>query len=251
MENKVNWKYLTYSIAFSLIFGWLYTLLLVKPNDPESWIREMIMHTLSFSAGPGLFIACMVILSVKDVRDELNKINEYVSVVNDFKNDAKKYFFNNYNTENGFSNSVNLLSRELELFIEKKVGNNSGVVLDRVIEEIMVCRRYIQKFKYVDANLKNFESRKSTYQAQNKEGLEEGEVYLNFNIKDKPELINLLNKILEDRKILPNKELDRLIELLDNYNTVCRILDDQIRNEMQSFVLNPEKPTNEETRIDE
>lgn len=251
MENKVNWKYLGCSIAFSLFFGYLYTLLLVKPNGSESWIREMIMHTLSFSAIPGLFIACMVILSVKDVRDELNKINEYVSVVNDFKNDAKKYFFQNYNTENGFSNSVSLLNKDLELYIQDKVGGNSDEVLKRVITESRTCMIYIQQFKYVDANLTNFESRKSTYQAHNKENLSEDKVYLAFNSKDKEELTNLLTQIYEKREILNITKLDKLVKLLNSYDTVCRTLDEKIRLEVQSFAPASAESTKEEIRIDE
>lgn len=251
MKNKVNWKYLSWSIAFSFFSGLWYTLSLVKPNDFESWIREMIMHTLSFSAVPGLVIACMVILSVKDVRDELNKINEYVSVINDFKNDAKKYFFQNYNTENGFSGAVNLLNKDLELFIQDKVGENIDEVLKRVIAESRNCMKYIQQFNYVDANLTNFESGKSNYQDHNKENLSEDKVYVAFNSKDKEDLTKLLTKIYEERKILNITELDQLVKLLNSYNTVCRTLDNKIRLEVQSFAPVPAESTREEIRIDE
>ena len=191
MKNRVNWFYLIYSFLFIIVSAALLTYFENKENN----IYNFITNSLSFASLPALFISCMVIISVKDVQEEIKKINEYISVLADFESNARIYFYNNYSSHNGFLGQLKQLNKDIDIVIKQEMGENSNEVLTRMVTTSRECVKYIKSFSYIDAHIKTFELKKISLKNIQSEEEVKQKAYLSFSSENKEKLLELLNRL--------------------------------------------------------
>ena len=246
MKNRVNWFYLIYSFLFIIVSAALLTYFENKENN----IYNFITNSLSFASLPALFISCMVIISVKDVQEEIKKINEYISVLADFESNARIYFYNNYSGHNGFLGQLKQLNKDIDIVIKQEMGENSNEVL-RMVTTSRECVKYIKSFSYIDAHIKTFELKKISLKNIQSEEEVKQKAYLSFSSENKEKLLELLNRLYSEKKILESTDLDILSDLLCEYDKICETLHSNIRREISAYNGKNTEFTNEEERIDE
>ena len=246
MKNRVNWFYLIYSFLFIIVSAALLTYFENKENN----IYNFITNSLSFASLPALFISCMVIISVKDVQ-EIKKINEYISVLADFESNARIYFYNNYSSHNGFLGQLKQLNKDIDIVIKQEMGENSNEVLTRMVTTSRECVKYIKSFSYIDAHIKTFELKKISLKNIQSEEEVKQKAYLSFSSENKEKLLELLNRLYSEKKILESTDLDILSDLLCEYDKICETLHSKIRREISAYNGKNTEFTNEEERIDE
>lgn len=250
MKNKINWFYLIISLLFISVFAVCLTVLYFLLGK-DNLIIHFINYFLSSISLPALFISCMVIISVKDVQEEIKKINEYISVLADFESNARIYFYNNYSGHNGFLGQLKQLNKDIDIVIKQEMGENSNEVLTRMVTTSRECVKYIKSFSYIDAHIKTFELKKISLKNIQSEEEVKQKAYLSFSSENKEKLLELLNRLYSEKKILESTDLDTLSDLLCEYDKICETLHSNIRREISAYNGKNTEFTNEEERIDE
>ena len=248
MKNKINIKYLGCSIVISIVIGCVLAWYTNHDLSGKFYI-DSIIYSATILALPALYISCMVIVSVDDVRDNLKKVNDYTEVLSNFDSTARSDFYNNYsNSSNGFLAEYNQLIKDINLVLKEQAGENLEEIHNRMKSSSIDCREFIEQFKYVDVYLENIQYKKNNVilEADNDNNTK-GKYYLTFTNEQKKKLLALLLKI-DDKNILANKdELTELKSLLSNYKFVC----DPLYSELVSSLSKYTNKKDEEDRIDE
>lgn len=252
MKNKTNIKYLGWSIAGSTAIGCVLAWC-TNYNLSGKFFIDSIIYSATILALPALYISCMVIVSVDDVRDSLKKVNDYTAVLSNFDNTARSDFYNNYsNSSNGFLAEYKQLINDIDLVLKEQAGENLEEIHKRMKSSSVDCRTFIEQFKYVDVYLENIQYKKNNVilEVDNDDNTK-GKYYITFTNEQKKKLLALLLKIV-DKNILANKdELTELKSLLGNYKFVCDNLYSQLVSSLSKFTGNSSNKKDEEDRIDE
>lgn len=251
MRNKINIKYLSYSILVSIFLG--IVLAYCTNIIGLKFVIDFIIYSATISALPALYISCMVIVSVDDVRNNLKKVNDYTAILSDFDSTARSDFYNNYSdSSNGFLAEYNQLINDINLVLKEQVGENLEEIHNRMKSSAIDCSTFIEQFKYVDVHLENIQYKKKNVNLEvDNDDNTKGRYYLTFTNEKKKRLLELLSEII-DKNILVNKDnLKELNTLLRDYKFACDSLYLKMVSSLSKYTGNSSNKKDEEDRIDE
>lgn len=244
MANKVKWKYFIISVIISIFVGGVITCF---QNKNEFYIN-LIINTVSISSIPSLFISCMVILNVEDVKKQIQEENKFKSILEAMDSSRKIDFYNSYVSDNGLQIQFERLNKDVDLFLYEKVDNENAI-FKRIKNSSRNCCRCISEYLYVEVYIKNLEEKSCIYKKIDEENLTKKEIYLDFTSEDRKDLIELLKEVYnkENYDDKDKEKFDNLLDLLKKYNRICNDLFNKIKSEVQNYSKN--EP--EEERLDE
>lgn len=169
--TKINLKWLSISVLFSIFFGFLTTYFF--NNNSQQFFEQLVNNSLAFSALPSLLISTLVIKSLSEVRNQI-KLEEKNREFFDRRNTQEfSYFKSDY--ENNFKIDCDELQKDLEKIVTEIAGSAEDFK-SRVRVSSYKCFKSLELYKYVSTRIKlreldldNVESYSDEYEFTNED----------------------------------------------------------------------------------
>lgn len=208
--KKVNIYWFLLSLAFSAIIPLIIALI------SNNWCN-FIPDTLSFTVLPSLFISCLVLTSIDDVRKQVKSEEENRDFLYRRKIQAMSIFVNDY--ENNFKTNSKSLRDDLKKIILGE-SDFSEEFNKRIRKISLECCQSLESYSYVEAQINTRRAQRAEAPADETQSSLDIDLNILTNLKDCLRNCYILNK--EDFK---NPEFcERLSRHLNDFDDLCDFL---------------------------
>ena len=219
--RKINIYWFLSSLAFSAIISLLLSL------GSKNWCK-FIPDTLSLTALPALFISCLVLTSIDDVRKQIKSEEESRDFFDRRKNQALSLFVKDY--ENNFKTNSRSLRDDLKKIILNE-SDFSKEFIKRIRKISLDCFQSLESYSYVETRINIRRVQKTESSADETQSSLDIDLDILSNLK--VDLRSCYNSNKDDFK---NPEFcEQLLKHLNDFDHFCDFL---IKESQGSEVMN-------------
>lgn len=229
--KRVNIYWFLFSLAFAAIISLIITLI------SNNWCN-FIPDTLSLTALPSLFISCLVLTSIDDVRKQIKSEEESRDFFDRRKNQALYFFVKDY--ENIFKTNSRSLRDDLKKIILGE-SDFSEEFNKRIRNISLECVQSLDSYSYVETRINIRRAQKT--EASTDETQSSLDIDLNIlnNLK-----VNLRNCYSSNKDDFKNPEFcEKLLKHLNDFDHFCDFLIEESKgSEMMNDQVSSEESEN-------